>query len=115
VQDDKNARLSVAKSVSTMITGSDAIKKHQVDLLNSDWMDWEAKTFRKENVWVKVNGNSAWAVCDDVWQWREGTQWRQYQNIQITICEKHSGRWKIAFQASVRDPEHLDIVDMERP
>lgn len=113
VQDDKNARLSVTKSVSAMITGWESIREHQMNLLNSDWMKWEEKTFRKENVWVKVNGNNAWAVCDNVWQWREGGQKKQFQNIQISVCEKHAGRWKIAFQAFVRDPEHLDVIDVE--
>lgn len=113
VQDDKNARLTVTKSVSSMITGWNSIREHQVNLLKSNWMDWQEKRFRKENVWVKVNDNNAWAVCDNVWQWREGKQRKQFQNIQITICEKQGGRWKIAFQAFVRDPEHLDVIDIE--
>ncbi|MEJ2719627.1 MAG: nuclear transport factor 2 family protein [bacterium] len=112
VQDDKNARLSVTKSVSAMITGWDAIRRHQENLLKSEWMNWEEKRFKKENVWVKVNGDNAWAVCDNVWQWREGGQRKRFQNIQITICEKHEGRWRIAFQAFVRDPEHMDVVDI---
>jgi ketosteroid isomerase-like protein len=112
VQDDKNARLSVTKSVSAMITGWEAIREHQVNLLESDWMDWKEKTFSKENLWVKVNGNNAWAVCDNIWRWREEDQRKQFQNIQITTCEKHNGRWKIAFQAFIRDPEHLDVIDI---
>jgi hypothetical protein len=112
VQDDKNARLSVTKSVSAMITGWEAIREHQVNLLESDWMDWKEKTFSKENLWVKVNGNNAWAVCDNIWRWREEDQCKQFQNIQITTCEKHNGRWKIAFQAFIRDPEHLDVIDI---
>ena len=112
VQDEKNARLSVTKSVSAMITGWESIRDHQVNLLESDWMGWEDKTFGKENVWIKVNGNTAWAVCDNVWRWREGDGRKQFQNIQITICEKHDGCWKIAFQAFIRDPEHMDVIDM---
>ena len=76
-------------------------------------MDWQEKEFSKENVWVKVDGDNAWAVCDNVWRWREAEQRKQFQNIQITICEKEEGRWKIAFQAFVRDPEHIDVIDIE--
>jgi hypothetical protein len=112
VQDDKNARLTVTKSASVMITGWDAIREHQANLLESSWMDWQDKQFSKDNVWIKVNGDNAWAVCDNVWQWREGEQHKQFQNIQITICERQRGRWRIAFQAFVRDPEHLDVVDI---
>jgi hypothetical protein len=112
VQDDRNARLSVTRTVSAMITGWEAVREHQENLLASAWMDWPDKEFSKENVWVKVHGDDAWAVCDNVWRWREGEQRKQFQNIQITICEKHGGRWKIAFQAFVRDPEHLDVIDV---
>jgi hypothetical protein len=112
VQDDKNARLTVTKSVSAMITGWKAIRDHQESLLDSDWMNWQDKQFTKENVWVKVHGDDAWAVCDNVWRWREGDQHKQFQNIQITICEKHDGSWRIAFQAFVRDPEHMDVIDI---
>lgn len=112
VQDGKNARLTITKSVSAMITGWESIREHQANLLKSNWMDWEDKEFSKENVWIKVNGDNAWAVCDNIWQWREGDQHKRFQNIQITICEKHSGLWKIAFQAFIRDPEHLDVIDV---
>jgi ketosteroid isomerase-like protein len=113
VQDDKNARLSVTKSVSAMITGWDAVREHQVSLLNSSWMNWEDKQFSKENLWIKVNGDNAWAVCDNVWTWREEDQKKRFQNIQITVCERQQGDWKIAFQAFVRDPEHMEIVDIQ--
>jgi ketosteroid isomerase-like protein len=112
VQDDKNTRLSVTKTVSAMITGWDAIRGHQENLLESSWMDWEDKRFSKENVLIKVHGDDAWSVCDNVWTWREGDIRKQFQNIQITILEKHGGEWKIAFQAFIRDPEHMEIVDL---
>lgn len=112
VQDEKNARLSVTNRVSAMITGWDAVRDHQENLLESDWMEWQDKQFRKENIWIKVNGDNAWAVCDNIWWWREGEQRKKFQNIQITICEKDGGRWRIAFQAFVRDPEHMDVIDV---
>lgn len=112
VRDEKNSRLSVTKTVSAMITGWDAIRKHQVDLLDSSWMEWEEKRFSKENVLIKISGASAWAVCDNVWQWREGEQRKRFQNIQITFLEKHRGQWKISFQAFVRDPEHMEVIDL---
>jgi hypothetical protein len=112
VQDGKNARLSVTKTVSAMITGWDAVRGHQENLLESSWMDWDDKQFSKENLFVKVHGDDAWTVCDNVWTWREGEQRKQFQNIQLTICEKHEGRWLISFQAFIRDPEHTEIVDL---
>jgi hypothetical protein len=112
VQDDKNARLTITKSVSSMITGWESIREHQEILLESDWAKWEDKTCEKENIWVKVNGNSAWVVCDNVWNWRQGGQKKRFQNIQITVCEKLDETWKIAFQAFLRDPEHMDVLNI---
>ena len=102
VQDEKNARLTVTKTISAMITGWDAIRSHQENLLESDWMDWEDKQFSKENLFVKVHGDDAWAVCDNVWTWSVDGQRKQFQNIQLTFLEKHDGRWLISFQAFVR-------------
>lgn len=112
VQDEKNARLSVTKSVSAMITGWDVVREHQENLLESSWMDWEDKQFSKENVFIKVHGDDAWAVCDNVWTWSVDGQRKRFQNIQLTFCEKHDGRWLISFQAFIRDPEHMEIVDL---
>ena len=62
-----------------MITGWEAVREHQVNLLNSSWMDWQEK---------------------------------QFQNIQIAVCEKQEGRGTIAFQVFMRHPEHLEVIDM---
>jgi hypothetical protein len=43
---------------------------------------------------------------------RNGDQRKKFQNVQITIREKYGGRWKISFQAFIRDPEHMDIIDI---
>jgi hypothetical protein len=112
VQDEKNARLSVTTTVSAMISGWDAVRGHQENLLESSWMDWEDKQFSKENLFVKVHGDDAWTVCDNVWTWSVDGQRKQFQNIQLTILEKHEGRWLISFQAFIRDPEHMEIVDL---
>lgn len=49
----------------------------------------------KENVISKVNGNSAWLKCDNIWKWddEEGG----YDNIQVVFFEKVKGEWKISF------------------
>jgi hypothetical protein len=112
VQDEKNTRLTVTKTGSAMITGWDAVRGHQENLLESSWMDWEDKQFSKENLWIKVHGDDAWAVCDNVWTWSVDGQRKQFQNIQLTILEKHEGRWLVSFQAFVRDPERMEIVDL---
>lgn len=49
----------------------------------------------KENVISKVNGNSAWLKCDNIWKWDDGEG--GYDNIQVVFFEKIKGEWKISF------------------
>ena len=52
----------------------------------------------KENVISKVNGNSAWLKCDNIWKWNDdGGEQEGYENLQVVFFEKIKGEWKIAF------------------
>lgn len=53
----------------------------------------------KENVILKVTGNSAWVTCDNIWKWTVGGQSGGFNNIQIVFLEKIKGDWKISFAA----------------
>lgn len=50
----------------------------------------------KENVISKVNGNSAWLKCDNIWTWGEDGE-LGFDNIQVVFFEKIKGEWKISF------------------
>jgi ketosteroid isomerase-like protein len=54
---------------------------------------------RKENVILKVTGNSAWLTCDNIWEWTVAGEPGGYHNVQITFLEKVDGDWKISFAA----------------
>ena len=52
----------------------------------------------KENVVSKVNGNSAWLACDNIWKWNDdGGEQEGYDNLQVVFFEKIKGEWKISF------------------
>ena len=52
----------------------------------------------KENVVSKVNGNSAWLACDNIWRWNDdGGEQEGYDNLQVVFFEKIKGEWKISF------------------
>jgi len=51
---------------------------------------------RKENVQIKVNGNSAWLTCDNIWSGVSGEPGVEQNNLQIMFLEKVKGQWKIS-------------------
>lgn len=51
----------------------------------------------KENVIIKVAGNSAWLTCDNTWKWSIDGEPQGYNNIQVVFLEKIEGEWKISF------------------
>jgi hypothetical protein len=57
----------------------------------------------KENVILKVTGNSAWLTCDNVWKDKNGGE-GGFSNIQIVFLEKVKGEWKISFAAYYSKP-----------
>jgi hypothetical protein len=57
----------------------------------------------KENVIIKVNGNNAWVICDNIWKWDENEESFSAMNKQIAFLEKVDGEWKIAFNSFVQD------------
>jgi hypothetical protein len=53
----------------------------------------------KENIIIKVTGNSAWLVCDNIWKWKVNGQPEENINIQIAFFEKINNEWKFSFNA----------------
>lgn len=52
---------------------------------------------RKENVRIKVNGNSAWLICDNIWETDVPEKHILVNNLQTVFLEKVKGEWKISF------------------
>ena len=60
---------------------------------------------RKENMVIKVTGNTAWLTCDNIWEWTIDGNKGGYSNIQVTFLEKIKGEWKISFAAYYSKPQ----------
>lgn len=58
----------------------------------------------KENVILKITGNSAWLTCDNVWRGTTEDGKDEFSNIQIVFMEKVKGEWKISFSAYYNKP-----------
>lgn len=67
----------------------------------------------KENVILKVTGNSAWLTCDNVWKMNNGDAGEGFSNIQIVFLEKVKGEWKISFTAYYSKPVGVPGINEE--
>ena len=56
----------------------------------------------KENIVLKVTGNTAWLTCDNIWKWEENNEQKDFSNRQISFFEKINGEWKFSFNAFVQ-------------
>jgi hypothetical protein len=59
----------------------------------------------KENVIIKVVGNSAWVICDNIWKYDYQGKPEGFNNIQIAFFEKVNNEWKFSFNAFITKPE----------
>ncbi len=60
---------------------------------------------RKENMIIKVTGNTAWVTCDNIWEYSSDGEKGGYSNIQVNFLEKIKGEWKISFAAYYSKPQ----------
>jgi len=111
IQDSDETRLELGVYGYNVYQGWDKIESLLGDYLEGGQHSNEVNS--KENVIIKVTGNSAWLTCDNVW--RSGTDSDEvvFSNIQITFLEKVKGEWKISFSAYYSKP--LSVPGIAEP
>lgn len=99
IQDESATRVGGSK----VYTGWDEIKELYENYLARNQADTITQNPRniKENIIVKVNGNNAWVVCDNIWKWELDGKEQGFQNKQIAVFEKQDEQWKFALNAFV--------------
>jgi hypothetical protein len=109
VQDESDTRLAVT----TVYSGWNEIETLLKSYIERNKKDTISENFRneKENLILKVTGNSAWVICDNIWKWEAKGEPQTMQNIQISFLEKIDGEWKFSFNAFVAAPEEEDDED----
>ncbi len=58
----------------------------------------------KGNLIIKVTGNSAWILCDNIWEYEYNNVAEKQTNMQIAFFEKVNGEWKFSFDAFIQKP-----------
>jgi len=100
VQDNLETRLELGEYGFNAYKGWD-----EVSGLLGDWIDSDGEVAgenpvnTKENMVIKVTGNTAWLTYDNKWEWTNDGITGGYNNIQIIFLEKIKGEWKISFSA----------------
>lgn len=103
VQSEMDTRLAGAK----IYKGWDEVEALLKSYIERNKKDTTSKNIRneKENIRLKVTGNTAWVICDNIWKWEESGETKDLQNIQISFLEKIDGKWKFSFNAFVAVPD----------
>ena len=106
VQDESDTRLAGTKVYSGW-GEIETLLKSYIERNKKDTISENVRN-EKENIILKVTGNSAWVICDNIWKWEAKGEPQNMQNIQIAFLEKIDGEWKISFNAFVTVAEEED-------
>ena len=107
IQDSTLTRLEQGVNSLTIYKGWTDIKKLYENYIkvNSTEPSWVNPKNIKDNVIIKVTGNAAWVLCDNIWEFEYNNVQMKQTNVQITFLEKIDGAWKISFEAFVQKPD----------
>lgn len=97
VQDSMETRIELGVHGVNTLQGWDKIKPNLGDATEGWQVDNPVNS--KENVFIKVAGNSAWLTCNNVWKYSFDGDPGRSETFQITFLEKIKGDWKISFSA----------------
>ena len=107
IQDNTATRLEQGSDSYKIYAGWDEIKKLYESYIKGNSADsaWKNPKNLKKNIVIKVVGNSAWVLCDNIWKYEYNNLAEESTNMQIAFFEKINGEWKFSFNAFVQKPE----------
>ncbi|MCJ7820261.1 MAG: nuclear transport factor 2 family protein [Bacteroidales bacterium] len=111
VQDELNTRLTVSEESYSIITGWDELVKLFEPFKSNAEQDYSNLKVSKENAVIKVMGNTAWLICDNIWKGEIDSSDFKSETLQVTFLEKVEGEWKISFAAWIAKPKPADVVE----
>jgi len=106
VKDELETRLELGEYGFNTFKGWDEVGKLLGDVVGAEGpLGGEDAVNKKENMIIKVTGNTAWLTYDNTWEWTLGGEKAGYSNIRVTFLEKIKGEWKISFAAYYSKPQ----------
>ena len=104
IHDEFNTRLNFRLDTFFIIKGWENVQSTMEYLRDREVIEDNPITISKENPIVKITGNTAWLICDNIWQGVYEGEEVYYNSLQITFLEKIDGAWKISFAAWMQKP-----------
>ncbi|MBN1132566.1 MAG: hypothetical protein JXR52_01470 [Bacteroidales bacterium] len=105
VQDEYNTRIIVNPESYYTLSGWDTLGSFFEQYKDRDEMDLSGINVSKENPIIKIMGNKAWLICDNIWEGTYEGEYLKNESIQVTFLEKVNGSWKISFAGWTFKPE----------
>jgi len=105
IHDDLNTRIILRSDSLSLIRGWDNISKHMSYLEEREMIEDNSISVTKENPIIKITGNTAWLVCDNIWQGVYEGEEIYSESLQITFLEKIEGEWKVSLAAWAYKPD----------
>lgn len=97
LQNESTFYLGVTENMSRYYEGYNEIASNFEFLAERKEMDYSWVTISKNNPKFKIYQNTAWVVCENIWQGKKDTLSVNNESLQVTFLEKHNNDWKISF------------------
>ena len=97
VHDDINTRVISRPDTMWVIKGWDNIIEDLSYIWEREKIEDHPVSVYKKNPIVRVSGNCAWVVCDNIWKGTWEGEEVYTESLQITFLEKIGEEWKITF------------------
>ncbi|MBE0679432.1 MAG: nuclear transport factor 2 family protein [Bacteroidales bacterium] len=111
IQDEYNTRLILQSDTGYIITGWEKLAQLFVMFKSNAELDYSNISVSKENAVIKVMGNTAWVICDNIWKGIYNQNEINSETYQITFLEKVDGEWKFSFVAWIAKPEPAAVTE----
>jgi len=114
VQDEYNTRIIFNQDSLDIITGWEKLGPFFERYKQATDEDYSWVTISKENPVIKVTGNTAWVICDNIWKGRfEGEEMKR-ESVQVTFLEKTDGTWKFSASVWIVKPDSEEEPEEEK-
>ena len=104
VQDEYNTRVIMRPDTMWLITGWENLYEEMSYIKDREPVENNPVSVLKENPVIKVTGNSAWIVCDNIWKGTYEGREIYSESVQVTFLEKIDGKWKVSFSSWTYKP-----------
>ncbi len=113
IHDEFNTRLNLGTDSYEITNGWENIKASLERIKDRDSTSYKSINVSKENPTIKITGNNAWLICDNIWHGTYEGEEVYNDNLQITFLEKVDGNWKISFAGWLNKPQPDDDEDID--